>query len=153
VSTLQPNVHYNPASHGSEAPKTISNATAPAIMHDTAKPGRSLSGAAEAVPAVLAAAAVGDGVASPSELDALPRRVLSKAHSWRMLFTREGKLGVSRTAVWLVLSKQSAHCGKTDWNVSVQAHLITLMNAPGLKITKEKLASTGAAAAQELIRG
>ncbi len=30
---------------------------------------------------------------------------------------------------------QSAHCGKVDWKVSVQEHLITSMNAPGLKMT------------------
>jgi hypothetical protein len=30
---------------------------------------------------------------------------------------------------------QSAHCGKVDLKVSVQVHLITSMNAPGLKMT------------------
>jgi hypothetical protein len=30
---------------------------------------------------------------------------------------------------------QSTHCGKTDWKVSVQEHLITSINAPGLKRT------------------
>jgi len=124
------------------------------MRDDIVKPGRSLGRAAEGEPVlvVLAVELVGDGVVSPSVLDTLPKSVLSKAHNWRMLFTREGKLGVSRTAVWLVFSKQSAHCGKADWKVSVQEHLITLMNAPGLKMTEETLASTGAAAAQELIR-
>jgi len=70
-----------------------------------------------------------------------------------MLPTSDGKSGVSRTAVWLVFSKQSAHWGKTDWKVSVQEHLISLMNAPGLNMTDEKLASAGAAWAQVLILG
>jgi len=150
-----------PGVHRSEAPKKISE-TAPATTVDTvAKPGIFQSGAAaEDAPAVLVAAAAAlrlwDDVVSPSELDALPRMELSKAHIWRMLFTSEGKSGVSNTAVWFVCSKlenkrmrwggiyivgsrthQSAHCGKADWNVSVQAHLITLMNAPGLKMTFE----------------
>lgn len=30
---------------------------------------------------------------------------------------------------------QFTHCGKADWKVSVHAHLITSMTAPGLKIT------------------
>lgn len=30
---------------------------------------------------------------------------------------------------------QSAHCGKVDLKVSVQVHLITSINAPGLKMT------------------
>ena len=29
---------------------------------------------------------------------------------------------------------QSTHCGYALWKVSVQAHLITSMNAPGLKM-------------------
>jgi hypothetical protein len=33
------------------------------------------------------------------------------------------------------IAYQSTHCGKVDWKVSVQVHLITLMNAPGLKMT------------------
>jgi hypothetical protein len=68
---------------------------------------------------------------------------------------------------------QSAHCGKVDLKVSVQAHLITSMNAPGLKTTFQnglvvvrviatlgtvghtevKLASAGAAWAQLFILG
>lgn len=77
------------------------------MKDDTVEPGRPLGGAAEdvPVPVVLAAELVEDDVVSPSELDTLPTSVLSKAHILRMLFTREGKLGVSRTAVWFVLSK------------------------------------------------
>jgi len=92
-----------------------------------------------------------DGVVSPSELDAFPRIELANAHTERMLFTSEGRLGVSSTAVWFVFSKQSTHCGKTDWKVSVQEHLITSMNAPGLKRTEVTLARTVAAWAQELM--
>jgi len=33
------------------------------------------------------------------------------------------------------IAHQSAHCGKTDLKVSVQEHLITLMNSPGLRMT------------------
>jgi len=54
------------------------------------------------VPPVAAAAPDGwdwDGVVSPSTLDALPKSELAKLHNWRILFTSEGKLGVSRTAV------------------------------------------------------
>jgi hypothetical protein len=56
---------------------------------------------------VLVAAALrpGDGVVSPSVLDALPRIELSEAHNRRMFFTSEGKSGVSNTAVWFVRSK------------------------------------------------
>ena len=82
-----------------------------------------------------------------------------------MLFTSEGRLVVFRTPVWFVFSKlvreedaccehvkwsgdegetyQSTHCGKTDWKVSVQEHLITSMNAPGLKRTCELMARFG----------
>jgi hypothetical protein len=133
------------------------SATAPAMTDDVVEVGRSPGGAAEVVPVPVALAVTvapdGDGVVSPSELDALPRSELAKLHTWRMLFTSEGKLGVSRTAVWFVLSKQSAHCGKTDLKVSVQEHLITLMNSPGLRMTEEKLASAGAASAHVLIVG
>ena len=87
------------ADHRSEVPKIIS-ATAP-ITTD-AKPGRSRRGAAPVLP-VLAAAALrdGDGVVSPSVLDALPRSELSISHNWRMFFTSEGKftLTESNTAV------------------------------------------------------
>jgi hypothetical protein len=76
------------------------NVTVPATTDDTvAKPGRFQSGAAEDAPVLLAALRVVDGVVSPSVLDALPRIELSKAHNWRMLFTSEGKSGVSNTAV------------------------------------------------------
>jgi hypothetical protein len=83
------------------------------------------------------------------------------------------KSAESNTSVWFVLSKlggkkrrietmkkerdredsvyqknaathQSAHCGKVDSKVSVQAHLITSMNAPGLKMTFSKWDSGGA---------
>jgi len=70
-----------------------------------------------------------------------------------MLFTSEGRLVVFRTPVWFVFSKQSTHCGKADWKVSVQEHLITSMNAPGLKRTIETLDKTVAAWAQELMLG
>lgn len=118
--------------------------------------GRSLGGAAPLVLVEPVATVDGwdwDGVVSPSTFDALPRSELAKLHNWRISFTSEGKLGVSKTAVWFVRSKQSAHCGKTDWKVSVQEHLITLINAPGLKMTEEILASAGAASAQVLILG
>ena len=85
------------------------SATAPAMTDDVVEVGRSLGGAAEVVlvPVALAVTVApdGDGVVSPSELDALPRSELAKLHTWRMLFTSEGKLGVSRTAIWFVLSK------------------------------------------------
>jgi len=100
---------------------------------------------------VVVALAAAVGVVSPSELDAFPRIELANAHTERMLFTSEGRLGVSSTAVWFVFSKQSTHCGKTDWKVSVQEHLITSMNAPGLKRTEVTLARTVAAWAQELM--
>lgn len=117
------------------------------------------------VPLALLLVAVGveatllltDGVVSPSALDAFPRSELEKAHTERMLFTSEGRLVVFRTPVWFVFSKlypyrkyakvsrkimlkthQSTHCGKTDWKVSAQEHLITSMNAPGLKRTWER---------------
>ena len=73
-----------------------------------AKPGTFRSEAAPVLP-VLAAAALrdGDGVVSPSVLDALPRSELSISHNWRMFFTSEGKFksAESNTAVWFVLSK------------------------------------------------
>ena len=75
-----------------EAPKIISP-TAPVTTDDTdAKPGTFRSEAVPALP-VLAAAALrdGDGVVSPSVLDALPRSELSISHNWRMFFTSEGK--------------------------------------------------------------
>ncbi len=40
----------------------------------------------------------------------------------------------------VVKTYQSTHCGKTDWKVSVQEHLITSMNAPGLKRTCDLIA-------------
>jgi len=141
--------------HSSEAQKTIS-ATAAGSREDTVELGRSLGGAAPLVLVEPVATVDGwdwDGVVSPSTFDALPRSELAKLHNWRISFTSEGKLGVSKTAVWFVRSKQSAHCGKTDWKVSVQEHLITLINAPGLKMTEEILASAGAASAQVLILG
>ncbi len=57
------------------------------------------------VAAGVVAEPVGDGVVSPFELDAFPRSELAKAHTWRMLFTSEGRSGVSSTPVWFVLSK------------------------------------------------
>jgi hypothetical protein len=88
------------------------SATAAAATDDA---GRFLGGAAEDAPLVpeppVAAAAPDgwdwdwDGVVSPSTLDALPKIELAKLHNWRILFTSEGKLGVSRTAVWFVRSK------------------------------------------------
>jgi len=147
--------------HSNEAHKMI-NARA---ADDAVELGRSFGGAAEDEPlalvapvlALVAAAALDrrdcDGVVSPSALEALPRSELAKLHNWRMLFTSEGKSGVFKTAVWFVRSKQSTHCGKTDWKVSVQEHLITLINAPGLKMTEEIFASAGAASAQVLMLG
>jgi len=93
------------------------------------------------------------GVVSLSELDAFPRIELAKEHTSRMLFTSDGRSVVFRTAVWFVFSKQSTHCGKTDWKVSVQEHLITAMNALGLKRTVVTLAKAVEAAAQELMLG
>jgi len=142
--------------HNSKAPekKTISAAAAPAMKGGKLAPkvGRApllllLVAAADVVVALAAAV----GVVSPFELDAFPRIELANAHTERMLFTSEGRLGVSSTAVWFVFSKQSTHCGKTDWKVSVQEHLITSMNAPGLKRTEVTLARTVAAWAQELM--
>jgi len=80
-------------------PKII-NAMAPVTKDDTdAKPG---TFRAPVLP-VLAAAALrdGDGVVSPSVLDALPRSELSISHNWRMFFTSEGKFksAESNTAV------------------------------------------------------
>lgn len=60
---------------------------------------------AAGVLAIPAADPVGDSVVSPSVLDTLPRSKLAKRHTSRMLLTSEGKLGVSRMAVWFVLSK------------------------------------------------
>jgi hypothetical protein len=169
------NKHRRPlhrAYHNSEAPekKTISAvAAAPVTRGDKLAPKRSQLGAAplvvplvaagdvEAVLLVAAAevevvlAPVTVGVVSPFELDTFPRIELAKAHTSRMLFTSEGRPGVSSTAVWFVCSKQSTHCGKTDWKVSVQEHLITSMNAPGLKRTDVTLAKTVQAWAQELM--
>ncbi len=89
-------------SQSSEMPKIIS-ATAPVTTDDTdAKPGPFWGEAAPVLP-VLAAAALpdGDGVVSPSVLDALPRSELSISHNWRMFFTSEGKFksAESNTAV------------------------------------------------------
>jgi hypothetical protein len=126
---------------------------------DRLAPKRSQVGRAPLVLLLLAAgdvvvlAPVTVGVVSPSELDAFPRIELAKEHTSRMLFTSEGRLGVSSTAVWFVCSKQSTHCGKTDWKVSVQEHLITSRNAPGLKRTEVTLAKTVEAWAQELMLG
>jgi hypothetical protein len=85
------------------------NATAAAMTDDAVEPGKFLGGAAEDAPLVpvapVAAAAPDgwdwdwDGVVSPSTLDALPKIELAKLHTWRILFTSEGRLGVSRTAV------------------------------------------------------
>jgi hypothetical protein len=138
---------------------TISAAVA-VITVDRVEQGRSLGDAAlfGVVPAVpaLAADRAGDGVDSPFVLDTFPKIELATAQISRMLFTSEGRFGVSRMAVWFVCSKlrpsnnekgrpgikdgetdayQSTHCGKTDWKVSVQEHLITSTNALGLKRT------------------
>ena len=43
----------------------------------------------------------------------------------------------------MVKTYQSTHCGKADWKVSVQEHLITSMNAPGLKRTCDLMALFG----------
>jgi hypothetical protein len=89
--------HY----HRIEAQNTI-RAMVPAITDEATRAGISLGGAAEddAVGLeALAVAPVGDGVVSPSALDALPRSELANSHNWRMLFTSEGKLGVSSTSV------------------------------------------------------
>lgn len=99
----------------------------------------------------VAAAAEDEDETSPSVSETFPRSALASEQTWRIPLTTEGRSGVSRTSVWLVLSKQSAHWGNTDWNVSVHAHLITSMNAPGLKMIMEKFANTGAASAQLLI--
>ena len=101
----------------------------------------------------VAAAAEDEDETSPSVSETFPRSALASEQTWRIPLTTEGRSGVSRTSVWLVLSKlqgaigqanesirsmqgthQSAHWGNTDWNVSVHAHLITSMNAPGLKM-------------------
>ena len=83
----------------SEAPKIIS-ATAPVTTDDTdAKLGTFRS---EAAPVLVAAALRdGDGVVSPSVLDAFPRSELSISHNWRMFFTSDGKFksAESNTAV------------------------------------------------------
>jgi hypothetical protein len=42
---------------------------------------------------------------------------------------------VGLSYIYRRIAYQSTHCGKVDWKVSVQVHLITLMNAPGLKMT------------------
>lgn len=57
------------------------------------------------VVADVVAEPAGDGVVSLFELDTFPRIELAKAHTWRMLFTSDGRSGVSRTAVWFVFSK------------------------------------------------
>ena len=96
---MQRNIDQRNSGHRSEVPKKISD-TAPTTTDDmVAKPGMFQSGAADDAPVLLAALRVGDGVVSPSELDALPRIELSEAHNWRMLCTREGRLGVSNTSV------------------------------------------------------
>ena len=79
---------------------------------DKLAPKRSQVGAA---PLVLLLVAAGDvvevlapvtvGVVSPFELDTFPRIELAKEHTSRMLFTSEGRSGVSSTAVWFVCSK------------------------------------------------
>jgi len=143
------------SNHSSEAPKTINAAAA--ATGDKLAPKRSQIGAAPLVLVLVAAVVVvvpvTVGVVSPFELDTFPRIELAKAHTSRMLFTSEGRLGVSRTSVWFVCSKQSTHCGKTDWKVSVQEHLITSMNPPGLNRTEVTLARTVEAWAQELMLG
>jgi len=109
-------------------------------------------GALEESPLVeVGAALLLVGVTSPSAVATPPKRVLSKAQTFLMPVTTEVRLDVSNTSVWFVCWKQSAHWGNTAWNVSVHAHLITSMKAPGLKMIMEKLAKTGAAAAQLLI--
>jgi len=76
----------------------------------------------------------------------LPRTVAANAQTSCRLLTTAGKLlSWSNTHVWFVRPKQSTHCGKAERNVSVQAHFMTSMNAPGLKIIMEKLARTGEA--------
>jgi len=93
----------------------------------------------------------GAGGASPFVTETLPKSVLAIAQILRIPSTTAGRLGVLRTWDWFVRVKQSTHCGKTAWKVSVHAHLMTSMNAPGLKMIMVKLASTGAASAQLLI--
>lgn len=161
--TTQAQAASSPAYHSNEAPRKTITAAAPVMRCDEHAPKRSqvrgaplvlVVGVVEAaLPVVGDGDGDGDGDVSPFELDTFPRIELAKAHTWRMLFTSEGRSGVSRTAVWFVFSKQSTHCGKTDWKVSVQEHSITSRNAPGLKRTEEKLAMTGAAWAQELMLG
>jgi len=92
-----------------------------------------------------------EGVVSPLLSETLPKIELATAQTWRRPFTTEGRSGLLRTSVWFVFSKQSTHCGKADWKVSVHAHLITSMKAPGLNSTDVKLARTGAACAQLLM--
>jgi len=75
------------------------SATAPVTTDDTdTKPGKFWG---EAAPVAAAALRDGDGVVSPSVLDALPRSELSISHNWRMFFTSDGKFksGESNTAV------------------------------------------------------
>ena len=105
VSCLMP---VSETGQRSDAPKIIISAMLPVTTD--AKPGTFRGGAAPVLLAVLAAEAVpdaGDGVVSPSVLDALPRTELSISHNWRRFFTSEGKFESveSNTAVWFVLSK------------------------------------------------
>jgi len=133
--------------HSIEAPKTISAAAALAMRGDKLAPKRGAPLVAAGVEATLLTV----GVVSPFALDTFPRRELAREHTERRLFTSEGRLVVFRTPVWFVFSKQSTHCGKADWKVSVQEHLITSMNAPGLKRTALTLDKAVAACGQELM--
>jgi len=85
---------------------------------------------------------------SPSAEATPPMSEEASEQTLRIPSTMEGRSGVSKTSVWFVCVKQSTHWGNADWNVSVQAHLITSMKAPGLKMIIEKFANTGAACAQ-----
>ena len=93
------------------------------------------------------------GVASPFEYETLPSSAEDIAQTFRIpLTTSFGSVtAVSRAHCWLVCWKQSTHCGKADWKVSVHAHLITSTNPPGLNRIVEKLARTDDASAQLLM--
>ena len=53
----------------------------------------------------VAAATEDEDEISPSVSETFPRSALASEQTWRIPLTTEGRSGVSRTSVWLVLSK------------------------------------------------
>jgi len=104
---------------------------------------------------------VGEGVGYPFAPETLPSSVLWRAQIFLIPSTMPGRLSVFKTSPWPVFVKlifvtrelvrkwqmtgllisqntyQSTHWGNTDWNVSVHAHFITSMKAPGLNMILE----------------